>query len=795
MGTISKKSFSVGLGDGGPGNSNSSYYISAKTISNDLGLPLSTQVDLRTIAILTNFKTEAQLTLGSNQNVSMIDFDGKSFALSATSISVSPTSTSFSNVGGNRAITVTSNGSFLLSNVPDWLFFVPSYGRSSTTLTLYASNNANLGNPDKTATVEFVGLSGVTRATLSVSLAGNPATTTISPSTNQSVTNASGTSSIVVTLSNGISITGASISNTTGFSLTGPTTSVGTSTTTYTYTLSRTTNTSNARSTTFTVNYEKADVGFSGTKSVTYTQAAAATFTTSDITVTGFDVDSSGTITAPTVSGGTNPTITYTTASNSGTAYVPPAKFPLVNSNTTRYCNVTVTVPAGYLNAGNTVTKTVSATQELVRDFVGTDISITGFDVDLNGAITAPTVSPTASSIIYSTATNGGGTIYTVASGFPLVQSNTTRYCKVSVTVPSGYFNVGATVSRTVSATQELIPTFTSSNISITGFDVDADGNISTATVTPTASSIVYSTETGGGGTRVVPPAKFELVGVNTTRYVTATVTVPSGYFNTGASISRTISAIQEEKFYGQDEMSIGLWSVDEFGVVSAPISVSATGVTSGNITISYDGGPSVLTKGYPQVLTQTTRTVTATVTVPSGWYNSGESQSITRNAIQPATELTGWLFFPYQSTAELYQIGGVGATYSNYAFWGSAESNTKDITFSLRTNVQVQYQVLEYSAYYSILQATDDVPLIDNKFLTYLEVEPGGVIPTSAKSFRLRVTAPPQNQSYTTTLYFTTTDADFKNFEFTITLGRAADTGGGVEPLVTPTVKQLQIQ
>ena len=33
MGTISKKSFGAGLGDGGPGNSNSSYYISAKTIS------------------------------------------------------------------------------------------------------------------------------------------------------------------------------------------------------------------------------------------------------------------------------------------------------------------------------------------------------------------------------------------------------------------------------------------------------------------------------------------------------------------------------------------------------------------------------------------------------------------------------------------------------------------------------------------------------------------------------------------------------------------------------------------
>lgn len=777
MGTISKKQYGTGTNDGGPGNSNSSYYISAKTISNDLGLPLSTQVDLRTIAILTNFKTEAQLTLGSKQNVSMLDFDGKSFALSATSISVSPSSTSFSNTGGTRDITVTSNGSFLLSNVPEWLFFVPSFGRSSTTLTLYASNNANLGNPDKTATVEFVGLSGITRATLSVSLAGNPATTTISPSTNQSVTNTSGTSNIIVTLSNGISITGASISNTTGFSLSGPSTSVGASTTNYTYTLSRTTNTGNSRSTTFTVNYEKVDVGFSGTKSVTYTQAEAATFTSSDITVTGFDVDSAGTITAPTVTtAGTSVTITYTTASNSGTAYVPPAKFPLVSSNTTRYCNVTVTVPAGYLNVGDRVTRTVSATQELVRNFVGTDISITGFDVDLNGTITAPNVSPAASAIVYSTATDGGGTTVTPPAKFALVTSNTTRFCKVSVTVPSGYFNVGATVSRTVSATQELIPTFTSANISITGFDVDADGNISTVTVTPTASSIVYSTATGGGGTTVIPPAKFALVGVNTTRYVTANVTVPSGYFNTGASVSRTVTAIQEEKFYGTDEMSIGVWSVSEFGVITPP-SVSATGVTAGNITITYSGGV-LVTKGYPQSLGSVVRTATASVTVPSGWFNSGETQSVSRTTTQPATELTGWLYYPANTTTQRpnWNVGGINGSLTGTGFWGETETDTRYLTFSLRTNVQVLYSVQQFTSGVTIVQPLNDSLLIDNEFTTTLETDTPTV--SANTSFRLKVNAPSAGSSVFTTLYFETDETVGKNFEIQLTLTRTSSSG-----------------
>ena len=795
MGTISRKQYGTGLDDGGPGNANSSYYISAKTISNDLGLPLQTQVDFKTIAILTNFKTEAQLSIGSGANVSMMDFNGKSFALSATSISVSPTSTSFSNTGGNRAITVTANGSFLLSNVPDWLYFVPSFGRSSTTLTLYAIDNTNLGNPDKTATVEFVGLSGVTRASLSVSLAGNPATTTISPSTNQSVTNASGTSNIIVTLSNGISITAASLSNTTGFSLSGPTSSVSSSTTAYTYTLSRTTNTGNARSTIFTVNYEKADVGFSGTKSVTYTQAAAATFTTSDITVTGFAVNSAGTITAPTITTtGTNRVITYTTASNSGTAYTLAQGFPVVNVNTTRYCNVTVTVPAGYLNAGATVTKTVSDTQELQSTFTSANITISGFDVNSAGTITAPTVSPSGT-IVYSTAADGGGTTYTQAAGFPLVNVNTTRYCTVTVTVPAGYYNVGASVSKSVSATQELAPTFTSADISITGFDVDADGNISTVTVTPAASSIIYSTATNGGGTRVIPPAKFELVSVDTTRYVKVTVVVPSGYYNAGSTESRTVTAIQEEKFYGTDEMSISAWSVDEFGVVTPPLIVSATG--NPTITLTYDGGSSVLTRGYPQSLGSITRTVTATVTVPSGWYNSGETQSISRTTTQPATELIGWLYYPYNDTTERtgWELGGINGVLENYEFWGSTQSDTRDLTFSLRTNISVTYTVQEYSANYQILHPVDNVPLIDNQFLTTLEYEDGAVIPTSARSFKLRVNAPAQNQSYSTTLYFTTNEIPGKNFDIGITLGRAADTGGGVEPLVTPTVKQRPIE
>jgi len=1401
MATISRKQYGTGLDDGGSDNDTSSYYISAKTISNDLGLPLQTQVDLRAIAILTNFKTEAELTLGSEANVSMMDFDGKSFVLTATSISVSPTSTSFSNTGGTRDITVTANGSFLLSNVPDWMYFVPSFGRTSVTLTLYANNNSFLGNSSKTASVGFVGSGGATRATLSVSIDGNPGVFDVTPNSSPNYVNYLGTTiNYTVTLSNEATPT-ATLSNTTGFGLGSITkTSTGTSTSIWNIPVTRTQNngsddkstvltingsdgnsfnqnkpytiiqnanyfvdikstpttfgvngdtitgqtisfdtlgnwtatisgtdaaqffvsdsngtggtgksikvyaysnslfsarnarltiavsynngvsstsdyvdlsqvaslatmaisksgkndfpysgttdsfalditpdsgnngwsvslnnsvgssfqisktsstsgfgtstltgngdttiwvkalahssytqtptgvvtvtasyggasatytgvqlkkpnnisinsgnnlqfitgnigqtqtvnltmnsdallswsitapswvtispssgtyTGSARSITFTANeinpsstnsrqgtitayaegfysqititqpayqtvqvaptsytwahsdniaskynvtinsnagFKITNVGtanenkfkwfdssgneltFSGTplqytntgtavllkiapigttttryigtwrfdtlngntgpsftaiqnappslslspatltqfaqsnatgQLVTITsntswtasitgagfgisstdstygttnisgtgnggvwvnatsnntgesartgtltvsvsgladqtrsvsQAALPTFGTADITATGFDVDLNGTITEPTVTTtGTNKTITYTTASNSGTTYTKAAGFPLVTSNTTRYCNITVTVPAGYHNAGRTVTKTVSATQELIPTFTSADITLTGFDVnsagtitaptttrptggtlvystatdgggttvtaangfalvnvnttryvtytvtvpagyyntggsvsksasatqepastfassdisisgfDVNsaGTITAPTISPSGT-IVYSTATNGGGTTYTKAAGFPLVNVNTTRYCTVTVTVPAGYYNAGDSVSRSVSATQELATTFTSANISITGFDVDQYGTITAPTISPTADSVVYSQYSNGTGEKPVPPTKFSLVSVNTLRYVTVTVTVPNGYYNQGDTISRTVSATQEERYYDYDEISISGFDVNSAGTVTVP-TTSATG--NPTITVTYDGGAAVLTKGYPLSLSAVTRTATATVTVPSGWYNSGGSQSRSQTATQEAAELTGWLYYSYTSTTERpdFYLGAYGGVYSNPDFWGANDSSQKSMSFSIRTNIPVECKITEVGHPNFSLYDADDALLYEVTVTTQTD----GITPYLTH-FKLKVNAPSAGTSISTILQLRIAAVANKNLDVEIVLGRTANSGGGtvdtgvvVQP---PTVKIIQV-
>jgi hypothetical protein len=238
---------------------------------------------------------------------------------------------------------------------------------------------------------------------------------------------------------------------------------------------------------------------------VSLTQAAAPIFTTDNITITGFDVNSAGTITAPTTLTPAGGTIVYSTATNGGgTTYTFANGFPLVSSNTTRYATYTVTVPAGYQNTGASISKSISATQEFASTFVSTDIAISGFDVNYLGTITAPSVSPAATSIVYSTLTNGGGTTYTPPSRFPQVSSDTLRYCKATVTVPSGYFNQGASVSRTVSATQEFTATIDVSPNTHTFSNVGSGRTYSVASnttwiVSNTPTWITIDDTTGGG--------------------------------------------------------------------------------------------------------------------------------------------------------------------------------------------------------------------------------------------------------------------------------------------------------
>ena len=482
-------------------------------------------------------------------------FIGKDVSLTTQSATAFPTNLAFDFNGGAQTIQITATGVYRISSQPDWALIDRSFAKDGRNFLVNVGSNNIINSPTRSGQIIFTGKNNATIATVNISQAGNPLVATISPSSTQSLTSASGTTTITVRLSTVFSITSAELTSTDGFTLSSPTTSTASGVTTYTYTLTRTT-TENSRSTSLTINYESDS--FSGELGpVQFNQAGlvptiTATPATLSFVYTGattyYDVTSNTNWTA-TISGtgfqhSTSQTTGFKTTAITGTSagdriYVK----ALSHTGAQRTGTSTVTTTFG----SNDVSDTVALTQAAAPTFVSTDITITGFDVNSAGTITAPTtLTPSGGTIVYSTATGGGGTTYTLAQGFPLVNVNTTRYATYTVTVPAGYQNSGDSVSRTVSATQELATTFASTDISVSGFDVNYLGTISVPTVTPSATSIVYSTLTNGGGTTYTPPARFPQVSANTTRYCKVTVTVPAGYFNQGASVSRTVSATQE---------------------------------------------------------------------------------------------------------------------------------------------------------------------------------------------------------------------------------------------------------
>ncbi len=243
----------------------------------------------------------------------------------------------------------------------------------------------------------------------------------------------------------------------------------------------------------------------------TATQPATPTLSCSDITLSGFAVAQNGTITLPTADIGTI----------SGTS---PASFVIVNVNTSRTLNVDITVPSGYFNAGATLNCSTTATQPLTPTLACSDITISGFAVDENGAITLPTLD-----------------IGTISSSSPAsyatVSTNTVRTLNLDITVPAGYFNTGSTLACTTTATQPPYNVLECSEITISGFSVFASGNY----VTPT---VDIGTITG------TSPSSFGTVSSDTNRTLTVDITVPAGYSNAGATLSCTTVATQQPAFF-----------------------------------------------------------------------------------------------------------------------------------------------------------------------------------------------------------------------------------------------------
>ena len=339
------------------------------------------------------------------------------------------------------------------------------------------------------------------------------------------------------------------------------------------------------------------------------------------ITLSGFAVAQDGTVTTPSTDIGT---ITQTS----------PSSFSIVDVDTERTLTVTIEVPSGYNNLGQTIQCTTTATQVLTPTLSCSDITLTGFAVAEDGTITLPT-------------TDIGTISSTSPASFSRVNVDTTQTLTVNITVPSGYYNVGDTLVCSTTAVQSASQTLACGDITISGFAVDENGVITQPTIDI--------------GTFTSSPASFATVSVDTLQTLTLDITVPAGYYNTGDVLVCTTTATQPA------------YNVLECSDISITgFSVYASGNYNENL-VAVDIGTidSMTPSSFGVVATETTRTLTVNIIVPSGYSNAGQTISCTTTATQQAA----FYFEPITASGDYLAVDVV------------SESSTSTYSFSIYAN------------------------------------------------------------------------------------------------------------
>lgn len=224
-------------------------------------------------------------------------------------------------------------------------------------------------------------------------------------------------------------------------------------------------------------------------------------------------------------------------------------------------------------------------------------VILSGFAVAQDGTITDPS-------------TNVGTITSTSPASFAVVNTDTTRELTVSILVPDGKSNAGSTITCTTTAIQSATPTLACGDITISGFAVAEDGTITSPTIDI---GTISSTS----------PSSFDRVNVDTTRTLTLNITVPSGYFNVGDTLVCTTTATQSASAtLACEDITISGFAVDENGTITQPT------IDIGTFTSSP--------ASFATVTVNTVRTLTLDITVPSGYYNTGDILVCTTTATQP---------------------------------------------------------------------------------------------------------------------------------------------------------------
>lgn len=154
----------------------------------------------------------------------------------------------------------------------------------------------------------------------------------------------------------------------------------------------------------------------------------------------------------------------------------------------------------------------------------------------------------------------------------------------------------------------------TCGDVSFSGFAVASDGTITLPTLN--IGTIASSS-----------PASFSSVTQATPRTLTVDITVPSGYTNTGSTITCTTTTIQQAPALPTlacGDVTISGFAVTYDGIITVP-------------TVDIGTIASTSPASFDDVDVDTVQTLTVFITVPSGYANAGQSIECTTTATQPA--------------------------------------------------------------------------------------------------------------------------------------------------------------
>lgn len=511
-------------------------------LNDELGNTLGTQLDMESAAL------EFSLTRPHG----MDEFYGASLIPSASTIAVSPTSVSFSNVGATSTITVTSNGGYQIEESLSWISLSTYNGSNNSTFDITADGN-DLGGGERDGIITLSSNDAPEDATVSVSQPARPGYM-IMVFDPIFMSRNGGSFNIQITADPGIEWTLTKDVDSTFVTFT-TITGIGSQLLSVPY--ASNIGNSETRTATFTLdntNYTLADIVTDIVQ-----QADTIPFDCSVANITGFAVDVNGLVTEPTVSGeGVVYTWNYSAGYSNG-------YYPTVGTDTQRSVSGTVYAPVGYSPAS--VVCTVYATQPAY-------VLPTYTFATWNGSVSVDGQSGNVSSTV-----GNGASVATSPTSYPTVDNATTRTINVTVGVPAGYSNSG-TVSGTKTVTQPayVYPLFT-----FAGWTGVVSVN-ELGTVEYTAGNAVDVLRV-----QVSPPS-YSTVSQNTTRYIDVTINpIPAGYSNTGGLVSGTRTATQPP-YTPAPTISISSVSpsspYDYYGQGSIQVNVSRTNSTSYNAYI-----------------------------------------------------------------------------------------------------------------------------------------------------------------------------------------------------------------